>query len=370
MYLIEKATKRAIQLEKKTFSELKLHERSDLQEWIASTPDILGERLLIIQKEFAGFSDTKERLDLLALDESGRLVIVENKLDDSGRDVVWQALKYASYCATLKRDEIIDIYQKFLQGTCQAEEKLSEFFDEPDYSSIPLNPTDGDQRIILVAANFRKEVTSTVLWLTDHGIDIKCIKVTPYVDDGKLYLDTEQILPIQDIGDYQIKLTAKKQENIVIANEEANRQKITLQFWEKAIPQLRAKTGMYGNISPTRDHWINGNFGLSGITVNPIILISKARAEIYIDLGDKEKNKKIFWALKEKQSEFEKNFDEVLEWQELPDRRACRICIYFHKSGLFDQDHWNEIINFFCINLVKLRDVFQLPIELALKADK
>jgi len=35
-------------------------------------------------------------LDLLAIDEEGSLVVIENKLDDSGKDVVWQGLKYAS----------------------------------------------------------------------------------------------------------------------------------------------------------------------------------------------------------------------------------------------------------------------------------
>ena len=49
------------------------------------TPEALGENLLIIQKEFDDFEDTRERLDLLALDKKGRLVVIENKLDDSGR---------------------------------------------------------------------------------------------------------------------------------------------------------------------------------------------------------------------------------------------------------------------------------------------
>ena len=70
---------------------------------MAHEPSALGEELLIIQKEFDGFDDTRERLDLLALDKDGNLVIIENKLDDSGRDVVWQALKYASYCASLTK---------------------------------------------------------------------------------------------------------------------------------------------------------------------------------------------------------------------------------------------------------------------------
>jgi len=163
MFLIDTQNKKAISLEKKSFAELRLSERNDLQEWIIDNPQILGENLLIIQKEFNGFSETNERLDLLALDENGRLVVIENKLDDSGKDVVWQALKYVSYCATLKRNEICDIYQRYLGGTGNAIEKITEFYDEQDIESVRLNALEGDQRIILVAANFRKEVTSTVL---------------------------------------------------------------------------------------------------------------------------------------------------------------------------------------------------------------
>lgn len=104
------------------------------------------------------------------------------------------------------------------------------------------------------AANFRKEVTSTVVWLRDHGVDITCIKVTPYNHGDKLYLDVEQILPIQDIGDYQIRLTAKKQEENISSKEEASRYKLRYQFWEKALPKLRAKSGIYNNVSPTKDN--------------------------------------------------------------------------------------------------------------------
>lgn len=41
-------------------------------------------------------------------------MIIENKLDDSGRDVVWQAVKYASYCASLSKAQIVEIYQQYL----------------------------------------------------------------------------------------------------------------------------------------------------------------------------------------------------------------------------------------------------------------
>jgi len=122
MYILEEQTKELKEISETTFSEHGLKERYDLQEWIDKNPEILAkelgdeEELLIIQKEFSGFDKTNERLDLLALDKNGNLVIIENKLDDSGKDVTWQALKYVSYCSALTKDEIISIYQEYLKN--------------------------------------------------------------------------------------------------------------------------------------------------------------------------------------------------------------------------------------------------------------
>ena len=115
MYKIDIKNNNIIKLDERLFSDLKIRERENLQEWIAKNPEVLGEELLIIQKEYDGFNDTNERLDLLALDKEGGLVIIENKLDDTGRNVVWQALKYTSYCSTLTTAQIIKMYQSYLK---------------------------------------------------------------------------------------------------------------------------------------------------------------------------------------------------------------------------------------------------------------
>ena len=368
MFLIDTQNKKAVSLEKRSFSELKLSERYDLQEWIADNPSMLGENLLIIQKEFDGFSDTKERLDLLALDESGKLVIIENKLDDSGKDVVWQALKYVSYCATLTKSEIYEVYQRYLtQGNAQ--DKISEFYDGQDYESIRLNPGEGDQRIILVAANFRKEVTSTVLWLRNyHGVDITCVKVTPYQDGEKLYLDVEQIIPIQDIGDYQIRLTAKKQEETISLKEEATRHKKRYKFWEKALPVFREKTGAYSNVSPTKDNWLTGASGYSGLSFNPVILMDGARAEIYIDTGDEHRNTSIYEKLKSKGNDIDSSFSGPLIWQDLPGKRACRISVKYNDFGLLNEEHWDDIIDWLSNNIAILMKVFKHHLDAIMKS--
>jgi Predicted nuclease of the RecB family len=366
MYLIDTQNKKATALEKKSFSELKLSERYDLQEWISGNPLILGEKLLIIQKEFDGFSDTNERLDLLALDENGKLVVIENKLDDSGRNVVWQALKYVSYCATLTKTEICQIYQRYLGASGSAEEKLLEFYNIEDYDSLVLNASNSDQRIILVAANFRKEVTSTVLWLEGHNIEIKCIKVTPYLDGDKLYLDTEQILPMQDVGDYQIRRIAKERDEVASGKEEALRHKLRREFWVTALPVLREKTAIFNNTSPTKDSWLTGASGRSGISYNPVIRMGDVRAEIYIDFGDKERNKQVFHCLLERKGEIEAQFGSALIWQELPERRASRIYTQYDISGLADKAQWQSAIAFLAHSIAELLRVFRQPIDAAL----
>ena len=168
MYEIDQANNSLIPLHNRSFKEAEFSERWHLQKWIAKEPSCLGEDLLIIQKEFQDFLETNERLDLLALEKDGRLVIIENKLDDSGKDVIGQALKYASYCALMTTDQICEIYQKYLQSdnapeqSGNARDLIAEFLDVDDLSEVKLNPG-FSQRLFLIAGNFRKEVTSAVV---------------------------------------------------------------------------------------------------------------------------------------------------------------------------------------------------------------
>ena len=82
MYRINQQTNSIQKIEETTFKEIGASERNHLQEWIAKNPEAIcgeDESLLIIQKEFDGFNDTRERLDLLTLDNNGNLVIIGNK---------------------------------------------------------------------------------------------------------------------------------------------------------------------------------------------------------------------------------------------------------------------------------------------------
>lgn len=83
-------------------------ERSDIEEWIASSPDVLGEDLLVLKTEHI-IPDNKLRIDILALDTNGNIVVVELKRDWSGSGLDWQAIKYASYCQKLTVERLCQL---------------------------------------------------------------------------------------------------------------------------------------------------------------------------------------------------------------------------------------------------------------------
>ncbi|MFA5559856.1 MAG: hypothetical protein WDA59_10490, partial [Methanofastidiosum sp.] len=236
MYTIDKKNNEIQEVTQKKFSELGFNERDHLQEWIAKNPSSLGEELLIIQKEFSDFNDTYERLDLLAIDKEGNLVIIENKLDDSGKDVVWQALKYASYCSTLTKSQIIQIYQDFLDKESRDENAENNLNNFCDLGEMELNKSQS-QRIFFIAANYRKEVTATVLWLLDFNVRIKCFKVTPYQIRDDLFLNIEQIIPMKDSEEYTIRMAEKNQEILIEREKNRERRNVNYEFWNKFLEE-------------------------------------------------------------------------------------------------------------------------------------
>jgi hypothetical protein len=364
MYLINKTTNRISKLEEKSFTELGFSERNHLQEWLANNPEALGEEFLIIQKEFNRFEGTNERLDLLAVDKKGNLVIIENKLDDSGRDVTWQALKYASYCSTLKKEEIKQIYQEFLdkQGNNEnAEENLSAFFFPIDFVDISLNNVQ-TQRIILVAAKFKPEVTSTVLWLMNYKLRIQCFKATPYQYDNQLFLNIEQIIPIKDAKDYVISMAEKTLDDINTQEELKSRHLLRLEFWKLLLKEASPRLSSFQNASPSKENSVSIGAGLSGVSFSFVISGSYARAEVYISRPTKEEKKLIFDALKEHQTEIHATFGEKLTWEELPEKKASRIKYEKNDVDYFNKNDWQQMIVFMVEGMERLEKAFKDPI--------
>jgi len=366
MYIIDKEKNRISKLEEKTFHELKFRERENLQEWIANNPSSLGEELLIIQKEFNGFGETNERLDLLAIDKLGNLVIIENKLDDSGRDVTWQTIKYASYCSSLTKQEIIKIYQEYLEylgSTAKAEDKISDFFENKEIEEIILNQGLNSQRLIMIAANFRKEVTSSVLWLMNFKMRIQCFKVTPYALGEQLFLNIEQILPTKATEDFAISIATKAQEEIEVQETMQNRHIVRLKFWKQFLNVSNQRNNLFSNNSPLKEGWLGKGIGMSGLGLYPSISGNYCRCGIEINTGNKETNKEIFDYLFSQKEKIESIAEKELIWERMDDNKTSRIKLELSGVSYFEEKDWDKMNEFLIDASVRFDKAFREPIK-------
>jgi Domain of unknown function (DUF4268) len=358
MYLINRAANRIEPLQPRTFSELGLRERANLQEWIANHPVALGEELLVIQKEFAGFADTAERLDLLALDKRGNLVIIENKLDDSGRDVTWQALKYASYCSSLTKEQIRSVFQHYLDQhspAASAADRLAEFF-QAEYEELELNPG-VSQRIILIAGHFRKEVTSTVLWLMNYKLQLQCFEATVYSLGEELFLSLEQIIPLRGAEEYIIGMAEKTQEDAVRQKETPERYRVRREFWSYVLERMNRESDLFRNISPGTDAWIGTGSGVSGIVFNMVATSKASRVEVYIN-RERRENEQIFDSLLSRREEFEQAMDMPINWYRNDEGKGCRIDVTT-EGNVYDRDRWPQIADFLIPTMTRFVATFR-----------
>ena len=342
------------EIEKSTFAALHFTERKHLQEWIAKNPSCLcsneADRLLVIQKEFDGFDGTSERLDLLALDQDGALVVIENKLDDSGRDVVWQVLKYVSYCSTLKSQQIVEIYQQYLDKYFAGEnavDNLERFFNDNSIDEILLNAE--DQRIIMVAADYRQEVTSTVMWMLSHGLKVQCFKASPYkMSEATIVLDIEQIIPVKEAEEYTIRLAEKDREKGKEQEHLKGIQIIRQKFWRALLDTYNATDDYFANISPSKDHWLSAGSGVSHVTFTFLATKTMVGIELYIGNPDRAENKRIFDKLYAKKIEIEAAFGGELVWERQDENKRSRIAAEKEGLSVKDETDWPEMIEYLC----------------------
>lgn len=196
-----------------TFSELNIYERGDLQRLLRNQPDALGEDLLIISEEFGQWQDSQRRIDLLALDTNARLVVIELKRTADGGHMDLQALRYAAMVSSMSPDELLSALADFrarrLGGPVDigaARTAVAEFLGL-DGDVLLLS---SDVRIMLVSADFGTEITTAVLWLNRfEGMDVRCIRLKPYRVDGTVLIDIDQVIPLPEAAEYQVRIGRK-----------------------------------------------------------------------------------------------------------------------------------------------------------------
>jgi hypothetical protein len=211
------------------FSEVGLQERRHLQECLIAHPSALGGDIMVIASEYGNWSQGQRRLDILGLDSSGRLVVVELKRDRASGDVHLQALTYAALCSSFSPETLAEAHAQFLtsrdkpttpeealaliKAHCSDSEDLGSFFSQP--------------RLIVVAGTYPPEVTATIVWLSqEYGMDISLIAVSAWTreSDSTLVIESAQIWPVAGAEDLLITPERRQADAVRAAIESNGRQ--------------------------------------------------------------------------------------------------------------------------------------------------
>jgi hypothetical protein len=214
IFSISQGLEKATRVNASSFVGLSIWERSHIESWIRANPEILGEDLLVVTIEFDRFTKSADRLDLLAVDRKGNLVVVELKRDSAAGYADLQAIRYAAMVSSMTIDKLVPYYVSYkkrydneILSEQEARDQIIEFVEADDFSELSTKP-----RIILCSEGFSQEITATVLWLRDSKIDISCVSITPYKVDERIVIVPRVIIPLQEARQYLIDIKEKEDE--------------------------------------------------------------------------------------------------------------------------------------------------------------
>lgn len=221
-------------------------ERTHMEEWIAERPDILGEELLTITTEYDGFDKTNKRLDILAVDKHGKLVVIELKRDVADTFVDLQAIHYAAYCSNLILDDVAEIHSEYNNDSKDNNlNKIMDFIDSDDFLDFDDRP-----RIIIVANDFKEETLAAVIWLRDSEIDIKCVKLEAHQLEDRIIITPNTIIPLPEAEEFMV---YREQKSKITSNKEPNKY---YKFWAKLLEKFVLEMPEFSNKKPTRETYL------------------------------------------------------------------------------------------------------------------
>lgn len=341
-----------------TFAAQSLMERKDLQRLLLRDISPIGDDLMVIAEEYGDWEDSNRRIDILCLSKSASLVVVEIKRTEDGGHMELQAIRYAAMVSSITLDKVIQAYARTKGDEELARAEILDFLQLDSADEAELT---GEVRIVLVSANFSTELTTAVLWLNKHDLDITCIRLSPYRMGNEVLIDATQIIPLPEATDYEVKTRAQEKEKRRVVGA---RQEIFRKFWAQLIERSKERTHLFANRSTTTDHWLSAGIGRSGFGLNLSLVQNQGQVECYIRLpGGEEHSNAAFNALRENKEKIEGDFGNVLDWQDLPGRQGCRICFELQGGWKSPESEWPAMQEQMIDAMIRLERALKKPIQ-------
>jgi hypothetical protein len=263
-------------LERVDLREVWKHEAHNFTQWLENNIGVLNDaldlNLVNVDREQPAGSFS---IDLVAEDEGGGTVIIENQLDKSNHDHLGKLITYLTAMSA--------------------------------------------KAAIWIVSDPRPEHVAAVAWLNDSGsaafymVKVEAVRIG---DSPPAPLFTVIVGPSDDA------------KNVGQAKKEiAERYGIRKRWWTTLIERSAKINKLHAHITPGEYSWIGASSGIRGLNLNYVVTQDECAAELYIDRGKdlEDENKAIFDQLFAHKDEIDAAFGERLSWERLEGKRACRI---------------------------------------------
>ena len=291
------------------------NEAHDFTPWLLANGDLLAEALGIdleleaSEHPVGGFS-----LDLVGRDiTNDAVLIVENQLEGTDHSHLGQVLTYAA-------------------GTAAS-------------------------TIVWIATSFREEHRQALDWLNENtgesthffGIELRVVRIG---DSANAPLFNVVVQP----NDWQKQARAATQSSALSEKGAAY-----TEFWRGFLDRVHAEHPDWTSGRAVGPHnWYEMKGPISGCRYSSSFAWKdRLRHELYIDTGDAEENTAIYEQLQARRETIEHAYGGPLSWEELPDRRACRIADYQDACSVLDRERWGDYIDWFIDAGVRLREALK-----------
>jgi hypothetical protein len=281
-------------LERVPLREVWKHEAQDFTQWLQQNIDVLNSALDLtlvnVDREQATGSFS---VDLVAEDEGGGTVILENQLEKSNHDHLGKLITY-------------------LAGM-------------------------GAKAAIWIVSDPRPEHVAAITWLNEAGsasfymVKVEAVRIGSSPAAPLFTLIVGPSDETEDVG------KTKK--------EIAERYSIRKRWWTGLIERSAKVSKLHAHITPGEYSWIGTSSGVRGLNLNYTITQDECGAELYIDRGKgcEEENKSIFDQLFAHRTEVEQAFGGPLSWERLEGKRACRIKFAQEGGYRSPEDQWPKM---------------------------
>ena len=263
-------------LQRVALREVWKHEAADFTQWLQDNIDVLNNAIDLNlvnvdrERDVGDFS-----IDLVAEDDGGGTVIIENQLEKSNHDHLGKLVTYLTGMSA--------------------------------------------RAAIWIVSDPRPEHVAAVAWLNESSsaafymVKVEAVRIG---DSPPAPLFTLIVGPSQETKEVG---QTKKQI--------AERYGIRKRWWTQLVERAAKVSKLHAHITPGEYSWLGTSSGIRGLNFNYGVTQDESSAELYIDRGkdSEQENKAIFDKLQANQAAVENAFGGPLSWERLEGKRACRI---------------------------------------------